>query len=248
MTSEANKKTPWKTTDSRFVAFIDILGFKDLVMRNSHEDIYNLLNNISKIRQTIENATNRDDTPSTIKDAEVYIVNFSDSIVIFSKNDNLENFILFLHSVNWLVAKSIEKSIPLKGGISHGVISLNKSSQIYFGQPIIDAYLLEEEVNYLGVVAHSSIDNYIEQNKIKNDRNRWFENITPLKCGNINHINLNWFDQIKSIDKKDEDRKEKVISTIKSFRLTVSGSPRRYIDNTLKFFEETNTTHNILYK
>ena len=42
-----NLKSNWKTTDYRFVAFLDILGFKDSVMRNSHEDIYLKLSNIN---------------------------------------------------------------------------------------------------------------------------------------------------------------------------------------------------------
>lgn len=246
MTTEDNskkKKTSWKLTDNRFVAFLDILGFKDLVMRSSHDDIYKLLNNISNIRNTIEKVNDIGDKPSILEDAEVYTVSFSDSIVLFSKNDSEENFNMFIHSVNWLFSKSIEKSIPLKGGIAHGEISINKSSQVYFGQPIIDAYLLEEEVNYFGVVAHNSIDSYIHKNNINNKRKWWFEDETPLKCGMINHINLNWFKLIKEDNKSSKDV---VIGKINAFKITVSGSPRRYVDNTLKFFNKVNTEHNIV--
>lgn len=238
-------KTPWKTTDERFVGFIDILGFKDLVMRSDHDDIYKLLNNISTFRNFIENIHDKGNIPESFSDAEIYTVSFSDSIVIFSKDNSEANFKLFIQSVNWLIARAIEKGIPLKGAISYGQVSLNKSSQIYFGQAIIDAYLLEEEVNYLGVVAHNSIDKYIEEISFVDDKPYMFESETYLKCGLITHTNLNWFRMIKGL-KDENDKPSFVIEKIKSFKPKVSGSPRRYIDNTLKMFDKANTTHNIV--
>ncbi len=142
---EKKKTVNWLPTDNRFVAFIDILGFKDLVMRNTHSHIYELLSEISKLRNKIDNWINKGE--DRYLNAELYTVSFSDSIVIFSKSDSIEDFDLFTYGVKWLFAKAIEKSIPMKGALAHGEISLNKSSQIYFGQPIIDAYLLEEEEN-----------------------------------------------------------------------------------------------------
>ena len=37
--AKKEKRTNWIPTDKRFVAFFDILGFKDLVMRTSHSEI-----------------------------------------------------------------------------------------------------------------------------------------------------------------------------------------------------------------
>jgi len=49
MTEEkTTNKKPWNLTDKRFVCFLDIMGFKDLVMRNSHDEIYKMLNELSK--------------------------------------------------------------------------------------------------------------------------------------------------------------------------------------------------------
>ena len=200
------EKTNWKPTDNRFVAFLDILGFKDLVMRKSHEEIYQTLKLISESKGLVEEAANKLDI---VGDAEVYVVSFSDSIVIFSKNDNIENFKYFLLATRWLFTGAFEKQIPIKGAIAHGEISLNKTEQIYFGQPIIDAYLIEEDVNYMGVVAHNSIDEYISKINNKKDLNYindiLFEEKTPLKCGLLTHMNLNWFKIIKDEDKEDID-------------------------------------------
>lgn len=239
---KTSTKTNWKPTDNRFVAFLDILGFKDLVSRNTHNQIYEQLSEISKIKKLLENLDPEVKSSQKIEDAEIYIVSFSDSIVIFSKNDSPNNFKYFLVAVRWLFAKTIENGIPLKGAIAHGEISLNKSEQIYFGQPIIDAYLIEEDVNYLGVVAHNSINKYIYEND-KIIENSYINKIlfdikTPLKSGSIEHTNVNWFNKINFGDevakKIDVEYKRKIATEIvKKFRLSSSGSPRRYVDNTL---------------
>lgn len=46
--AKEGSKTKWEIKDTRFVAFLDILGFKDLVYRKTHDEIYTLLTTISK--------------------------------------------------------------------------------------------------------------------------------------------------------------------------------------------------------
>ncbi|WP_291048101.1 MULTISPECIES: hypothetical protein, partial [unclassified Empedobacter] len=95
-------KTNWKTTDFRFVAFLDILGFKDSIMRNTHDEIYSRLTSINKFKKSIEKTNYSTHLDGCYSDTEVYIVNFSDSIVIFSKNDDKYNFEYFLIMVRYL--------------------------------------------------------------------------------------------------------------------------------------------------
>ncbi len=231
------KKSKWKDTDNRFVAFIDILGFKDLVMRSSHKEIFEKLKNISEIKKGLENFNKNQ---KKIGDAEIHIVSFSDSIVIFSKSDDFNNLGYFLVATSWLFAKAIEKRVPLKGGIAYGEISLDRKKQIYFGQPIIDAYEMEENVDYMGVVAHNSIDSYISEIKDKQQKQKidgvmLFEEETPLKKGNkTNHNNLNWFRILEASGK--------ITDIINSFKKNCSGGPRRYIENTLTICKQIKTT------
>jgi len=242
MKKKQTKKLPWKTTDNRFVAFIDILGFKDKVMRDSHEEIYSQLSKISRTKQYIEEVSNNPIFMRKFGDSDTFIVNFSDSIIVFSKNDSIGNFNFFLEVITYLFSNAINNKIPLKGGISHGKISVNKTEQIYFGQPIIDAYSIEEDVNYLGIVAHNSIDKYISLNIKQLNPSELsvmlFEEKTPLKSGQIEHLNINWFRGLYTTPNK-EERINYIKSTLKDFKSTVSGSPRRYIDNTVDIFEKT---------
>ncbi len=183
-------KKNWSTTDNRFVCFFDIMGFKDMVMRNTHNEIYELLIELSKHRATLENAKG---LPEQYDSDSLKTVSFSDSIVIFSKNDSLECFEIMTNAVSWLFSKAIEQGIPMKGAIALGEMSVNISRQIFFGQPLIDAYLLEEDVGYYGIVIHDTVEKYLNNANTKLIPNDiYIDCITPLKSGNINHINLNW--------------------------------------------------------
>ena len=240
------KKNNWKTTDKRFVAFLDILGFKDLIMRKSHDEIYNSLSKISKIKNEIESTNfNLNSLEDYYDQSELYIVNFSDSIVIFSKDNSVFSFEHFIVMVRYLLGKCILNNIPIKGGISYGEISVNKSEQIYFGQPIIDAYLLEEDVNHIGVVFHNTVDNYIKENQLKIQDLKYLNKSfytykVPLKYGKLTHSCINWYKiLIDSQESDDFDLKYgEIINKLNQFYFTASGNPRKYIDNTIELFNE----------
>lgn len=244
MNKSEHKKTKWKTTDKRFVAFIDILGFKDKVMRNSHENIFKELSNISTAKMKLEETVNEINS-GHFENSDIYIVTFSDSIVLFSKDSTFPSFEFFLIATRFMFGNTIKNKIAIKGGIAYGEISVNKTEQVYFGQPIIDAYSIEEDVNYMGVVCHNSIDYYINENidyakKSALIKRLLMETETPLKSGKITHKNLDWFYMLANNYELDEKDKLKgaLVSEIKKFYISVSGSPRKYIDNTISLITE----------
>jgi hypothetical protein len=250
----STETSKWKTTESRFVAFLDLLGFKDKVMRMTHQQIYEELGKISRLKVLVEqNLTIKG--KETYKNCDVYVVSFSDSIVVFSKDDSFANFEYFLIALRAIFSNSIREKIALKGGFAHGIVSLNKTDQIYFGQPIIDAYLIEEDVNYLGVVAHSSIDKYLAENKNEYENSTFakrllFEDKTHLKSGKVTHLNLDWFIlSLRNHDSlADDDKVKSIIADLNSFYSTVSGGPRRYIDNTKEIIQTTHSQGKINLK
>ena len=241
------KQAAWQTTDSRFVAFVDILGFKELVATSNHEDIYRKLHAISESKKFLQGTSDVPESQARYQGSNIYIASFSDSIVVFSKSDSIDNFYSFLIAVRWLFAKTISDGIPIKGALAHGTISVNKSSQIYFGKPIIDAYLMEEDVNYMGATCHHSIDSYLQTKipEINPEIDEFlFETKTPLKSGYYTHLNINWFRQIRNATKVSPDLIRNVIST---FKLSSSGPSRKYVDNTIKIFDD-NYQNNIRLK
>lgn len=221
-----------ENTNEKFVVFLDILGFKDFIARNRHEDVYMKMLNLFEIKQTVSRQLN------TNIDEAIDIISFSDSIIIFSKDDTIKSFETISIAAAFLMAFALEKSIPIKGAIAHGLLSVDKSKQIYIGQPLIDAYLLQEkEVNYYGVVCHNSIDKFLFNAKERANKDLYFITETPLKSGNINHRNLNWFMFLVDFCVERSLATEKAFDKLMECLATItSGAPRKYIDNTVKVF------------
>lgn len=227
-------KKIWTPTDNRFVAFIDILGFKDMIMRSNHKEIYDKLDSISKTSRNVQGPPGSDTDSSFI-----HVVNFSDSIVVFSKSNSINDFMFFITSITIIVREIVENGMLLKCGLAYGLTSVNKENRIFFGQSIIDAYMVEEDINYIGIVSHSTIDRFFHENRedILEQYGKgkllgllYRQMKTPLKSGKIMHTNLMWFEQLLD----DDITPEEWIKHLESLYTTVSGSPRRYIDNTIE--------------
>lgn len=236
------KENNWVTTANRFVVFLDIMGFKDFVARNTHEHVYDMMSKLSKSKEIVDKFLGGS-IDDKYKSRELYTTSFSDSLILFSKDDSPISLEIIVASTSFLLSEAMLNSIPMKGAIAHGVISVNKKQQIYFGQPLIDAYLLQEEVNYYGVVLHNSVDSYL--NKMSGELDMEFVDIkTPLKTGSITHKNINWFEAL--VDSKEDDNsimKEKFQKVITELKTITSGAPRKYIDNTLDVFNMLNKSN-----
>ena len=232
--SDTNKK-PWSLTTKRFVCYLDIMGFKDMVMRNPHDKIYKMLDDLSKKRDSIDNARH---LPEEYEIDSLKTVSFSDSIVIFTKNDTKECLELLTRATSWLFANAIESCIPLKGTISHGELSVNKSRQIFFGQPLIDAYLLEEEVEFYGIVIHNTVEKILnELNSSLISIDKYKDCDVTLKSGKIRHYILDWVSKINT-NNGSQSKKEEFLSLMKKQREQTVGKPRKYIDNTIYVFNQ----------
>lgn len=207
-------------TRNRFVAFLDIMGFKDRVARNDHDEILKELEIFqSNISQYV----------SYHSEANVQLALFSDSILIYSQDDSSDSLHALADITSHIMMYAIqqEKPIPLKGAIAAGRMTCNQIKQLYFGQALIDAFLLEENVKYYGVLVHHSAEKYLQLNDFPEFR----DVKAPLKGGEISHYELNWYN---TAIKPGEENPKTVDDCLKNLRLTVSDEPRKYIDNTQK--------------
>lgn len=218
----------------RYVVFLDIMGFKDRVARNTHEKLYEELASFNNsITSSIQNsgehfaeeATEEEGNSSTaIKQTNqsnrIILSQFSDSIILFSSDDTTESLEQISKATVGIMraAFGCDRPIPLKGALARGMVTCDESKQLYFGQALIDAYLLEENVQYYGVVVHHSAEKQVRDNQ-----SGIFRDIeVPLKSGKIRHYELVWY-------KENEDD---IKSGLSRLRLSVSDSPRKYVDNT----------------
>lgn len=234
MSKKIGKKIEWKETDKRFVAFLDIMGFKDRVMRDEHTSVLNLLLEITNFG---ENINQMKSLYPKYKEAELGLSIFSDTIFIYSNNDQPDTFHLFLAAVRNVMASSIDQCVPIKGAIAYG--DLTVMNNVVIGKPIIDASILHDDINYYGVVYHHTVDRYKKDNNLANDQLECFVDVTTMKSGNITHTNLIWFRHLEFFDDQKRSNYQEILQEkLEEIAFSVSGAPRKYIDNTLLMWDK----------
>jgi len=223
----------WKNiTDGRFVLFADILGFKDLVGSDTHENIVKKLEKISDTIDFISGEASHNilkDQILGLEENQTKAISFSDSIVVFSKGNTLVDASKIICDAHAIMYYALETSIPIKGALSFGKMTVDFEKSLFFGKPLIDAYLLQEDLNLLSVIIDNKFEkqmgNYNE--KVFNRDNIICNYDVPMKFGKIKH------ELIRPSPNTLEDR----LLGLESLYLNTSGKPRIYLDNTLKFWE-----------
>jgi hypothetical protein len=220
----------WNITCNRFVAFLDIMGFRDRVYRESHEDVKKMLESFLPAIRAVEFAFKQKPDTTIIKTNTKPII-FSDSIILVSKDDSEASIKDIFADTIWVCEEAIAKGIPIKGAIAYGEFTAAIDKSLYFGRPLIDAYELQKELQLYGVVLHHTVEKYlVESNLIISVGHMMYQYPIPTKSNKVNHCILDW---TQIIDKKDQNP----ISAVNKIYHSVSGTPRIYVDNTLKFLE-----------
>jgi hypothetical protein len=215
----------WEPTANRFVAFFDIMGFKDMVSKKSHEEVLILLKSLNNNVKALESQNNTIQTElNDMIFGETKTFTFSDSLIIFSKSDLEADARKLWADFSYIMHIASSEQIPIKGALSFGKITVDVKNSIFFGQPIIDAYLLQEDLHLFSLVADHNYENKIKELKLNVMSSFEFYKV-PLKSGKAKHYVFKPF-------KKDLSG---TIENLKKLYLTVSGKPRQYIDNTIEF-------------
>ena len=229
------------SNNEKYVLYADIMGFKERVMRTKHED---LKKELKKLRKKLY-----DSLLPYLEDVKTFRVSFfSDSILIVDEISPL-GFYRISSAAIGLMRLSLYHKFPIKGAIAKGEFTYEEEDQLFFGRAIVDAYLLQEEVHYYGIVAHHTMEGDIKrfsngmQTPDPNDRLLvcpYILSPIPLKKGKTNHYHLAYN---LSIDPSYTDEDLIVYCDagycdLEQIYGTVSGAPRIYVDNTLWVLEE----------
>lgn len=226
-----------------YVLYADIMGFKDRVMRTEH----------SVLEEQFEKLlTDLVDWLEPFKLGRTFKVSFfSDSILIVDKNSK-EGFNRISKAAAGLMQVSLKNQFPIKGAISKGMFTYKGEKQLFFGQAIVDAYLLQEQVHYYGIVAHHSVESDIkdyangweevdrEGVRFTKGRNPYVLSPIPLKSGNTTHYHVayNLINSKRQTEKDVDKTHEEIISHLEEISATVSGTPRIYVDKTIEVLEK----------
>lgn len=227
-----NSKDDWEVDCDRFVGFIDIMGFKDLVARRPHQEIKHMLLQMNETRSILLNLilAKTYDGGVEITDTRVRSISFSDSVLFITKSDTPKDLFNLSVALGICQAATLQSGLPTKGAISHGKLTADFEHSIYFGQPLIDAYLLQEQLFYYGIIVDNNAEirlkKIIEDNNVEFKYNHFTLISTPLKTGKVKHFNL----KLRSIQ---DDQLEYLYNS-------VSGAPRKYVDNTIEIYRKMN--------
>jgi hypothetical protein len=147
------------STKKRYIAFLDILGFRSIMNNLSTDELGDEMSHIlqasilSAIKGDTVSVTNN---PNLDVSSSIKVYQFSDSIIIYSEDDNLDTLYELIKTLNLLLAQSAIRGFPLRGALTWG--DLYVSGSIIVGDPLVRAYNLESRQEWSGVIVDCPIE------------------------------------------------------------------------------------------
>lgn len=235
--------------NNSFVAFFDILGFKNLVEKNSHSDLmeiyqetlYDNLNLTDRMFEPIYNMITPEIEKNSL-DIKTFVI--SDSIILIQNDTSKRGFLNLIAKSQVLLSSSLADGIPLRGAISYGPITVIQNSRgtSIVGRGLTKAYTLESiqqwsgriiDKECFGLFPGENSDTFIKT-LLSNRRNPLIIKYNiPLKEGKfVSGYGFNW-PQYALL--KDESQ---IISAFTKYKKEIlSQKEQLMIDNTVKYFK-----------
>ena len=138
----------------KYVAFIDVMGFTNLVNKGSIESLESYFTEITKILYDI----------SVVK-SQIESLLISDSIILIARDDSY-SFRQLLTAIRKIQSALLLKKILIRVAVSFGQIYYEPYKNIIVGKGYIKAYLLEGEAIYPRIIIDPSIIKKFGQDKM----------------------------------------------------------------------------------
>lgn len=152
---EEREKNTMGEVRKRFIALVDILGFRELIHRRP--DLTRFQEDYSRVFEPLAEEVDQ-------LGVEHYL--FSDSLFVGIRNQPAEqefrNLVTFCSS---LIRRSILSRLPIRGAISFGRVLWREGPRegTIVGLPIVEAYEFERLQDWIGVVLAPSAARYLAQ-------------------------------------------------------------------------------------
>lgn len=130
----------------RYLLFLDILGFSELVERNSSDETYRVLNDVLAECNRWEKLN-----------GDFRTIYFSDTIILYQHPEGYGDWaFLDVYAIGAMILSSLlARGIPARGSISFGQFEVRfdqaAKHQMYFGAALIEAYRAEQRENWIGI-------------------------------------------------------------------------------------------------
>ena len=170
------------------------------------------------------------------KETLINMAQFSDSIVLVTRDCTKDDLNRISKAAAILMQTALQTGFALRGAIAKGNMVFDLENQLFFGKALVDAYLLEQELSFYGIVFHESM----EESILNLDREMPIEDVAiPLKKGKSKHFHVAWYKVKSNLQKGDISNI--AVGWLKDIRKTVSGNPRVYLDNTIDIIGKPET-------
>ena len=151
--------------EERITVFIDILGFKELIIDTIDKDgndnpqaIDKLLNTYKSLRDVwdLDVAADENSFLAKHRTESKVITTFSDSVVISFLAKEKSEILYTLLEIKWMIMRLVYKGVLCRGAISYGKLIHNETT--LFGPALIEAYILESKAaNYPRIILDRNI-------------------------------------------------------------------------------------------
>lgn len=221
--------------ENRVIAFIDILGFKEIIKESEQDTskielVYSILEYLKALKtsdkwtlqllEIEEDAQKRGVGNFDVRN-RINTTAFSDSIVISVKIDENVNEMVSTLIVNlaYVGAMLLEKGILIRGGITIGNI-IHKENGIVFGQGLIDAYILESKnAKYPRLIVSNKLIKRLEYPiKTKKDRYPYHQYIERFEDGCVGFHQIIYYQVLQSWT---EMTRERLIDSLDKVRKVI---------------------------
>ena len=182
----------------RFVAFFDLLGFSSWLEADGSRKVFTYVRGFLNlmIRASLPGSIVHPDMSVTVNSNSIACINFSDSIVFYTRDDSEECLETILSVAGEFMNVVITgPSRMIRGAIAYGDFFADPTANAYVGKALVDAYRLEERQDWLSC----SIDNSVVQLPFfellrKNRPNFIVKALVPLRNSSDYPFCLNWAD------------------------------------------------------
>jgi hypothetical protein len=188
------------TEGKRFVAFFDILGFGSWVESEGSKKVFTYVRGFLNlmVRSSLPGSTVHQDMSVDLQKSDIGYINFSDSIVFYSRNDSYHCLKAMLTVCGEFMNIVIcGPSRMLRGAIAHGEFYADPKANAYVGKALIDAYKLEEDQDWLGLSLHESVEVIKDFPKALKEHKGFI--VKSLVSSNKKYLNAS-FDAMSSIE------------------------------------------------
>ncbi|RKP51382.1 hypothetical protein D7Z26_16425 [Cohnella endophytica] len=150
-------------TTNAVVAFMDILGFREMIEKNKLDDISKLYD--TKLTPKVESLNKIREVNEGFIDLlpEIHVLQVSDSIILWIPEISEYTILYLISSVRELMVNFLRRGVPLRGGISMGELSVKRHSDHVnvFGNALTQAYKIEKDQQWSGCTVDSQCVEYM---------------------------------------------------------------------------------------